>query len=61
MKSVADKVVLIVCIRNVRGKYQQKTSIMNTGYLWPAGSSMLPAGGITVDRGTDCFILTRSH
>ncbi len=33
MKSVADKIVLIVCIRNVQGKYQQKASIMNTGYL----------------------------
>ena len=29
---VGDKVVLIVCIRNVRVKYQQKASIMNTGY-----------------------------
>ncbi|WP_209285590.1 hypothetical protein, partial [Escherichia coli] len=32
IKSVADKVVLIVCIRNVRVKYQQKARIMNTGY-----------------------------
>ncbi|MGE9070131.1 hypothetical protein ACQKHG_22080, partial [Escherichia coli] len=32
LKSVADKVVLIVCIRNVRVKYQQKARIMNTGY-----------------------------